>query len=354
MRDAPHTPDQPQRLDPVQRPGPSDCPLDERFDRITRLACRLTGAPIAAISLLAADKHWIKSAPHIQPHEAQRAVAFCAQAVLSSDLSPVGDARADARFADSPLVAGDVGVRFFAGHPLRSADGAALGALCVADLSPRKISREDEACLRDLAAIAEGELNSLMHEAVREDLLAQIGSEHRRSIVDPLTKIWNREGLFEAIDADLAPRLRTSRPGAVIMADLDRFKAINDTHGHGVGDEVLCEAAKRIRQAVRDCDAVGRYGGEEFLIVLGDVADADEATDIAERIRARIADTPVFTNAGSVLLTITLGVAYAPAGSRCTPESLIGMADAGLYAGKQAGRNRVECMRWLPMTKAAA
>jgi diguanylate cyclase (GGDEF)-like protein len=348
MLDAPLTPDEPLRLDLLRRSGVMDTPLDERFERITRLACRLTGAPIGVVSLVAADRQWFTSIEGFGEQETSRAVAFCAHTVLGKDALVVSDALADARFADNPLVIGERGIRFYAGYPLRSAEGTTLGALCVMDLVARTLSAEEVACLRDLAAIAEGELNATMHEAIREDLLSQLGTEHRRSMVDALTRVWNREGVFEAIDADLGRRLRDGKACAVIMADLDHFKLVNDTYGHGVGDEVLCEAAKRIVRAARDEDTVGRYGGEEFVVVLGPVADSEGACAVAERIRRRVCETPVETKAGPIAVTLTLGVAFAPPGSRCTPEALIGMADVALYAGKQAGRNRVERMRWSP------
>jgi diguanylate cyclase (GGDEF)-like protein len=124
------------------------------------------------------------------------------------------------------------------------------------------------------------------------------------------------------------------------MVDLDHFKAVNDTHGHAAGDNVLQEAARRIRSALRDYDFIGRYGGEEFLLLLPG-CDAASARDVAERVRAGIAARPA--QIGDVLLPLSasLGVAWTTSGTT-GPNVLIQAADEALYRAKTLGRNRVE------------
>jgi diguanylate cyclase (GGDEF)-like protein len=125
------------------------------------------------------------------------------------------------------------------------------------------------------------------------------------------------------------------------MADLDHFKRVNDSYGHQVGDAVLREAARRMLDAVRTYDAVGRYGGEEFLMVFPGL-DHEGAVQLADRLRRVVSASPVLTEAGPVCVTASLGVSTVAAGDRRRAESLIGAADQALYNAKKAGRNRVE------------
>jgi len=156
---------------------------------------------------------------------------------------------------------------------------------------------------------------------------------------DSLTGLWNRRGVLAILSADLERATREQSPLALVVADLDHFKAINDTRGHLVGDEVLREVGRRLSLAVRPYDGVGRLGGEEFLVVLPG-APAESAAEIAERVRRAMAASPVPVAGGEVALTLSAGVAVAPAGL-VDPDPLLAAADDALYAAKRAGRNRV-------------
>jgi two-component system, cell cycle response regulator len=124
----------------------------------------------------------------------------------------------------------------------------------------------------------------------------------------------------------------------VIMIDLDFFKKINDTHGHVIGDFVLRHVASRIQAAVRDFDKVGRFGGEEFVIIMTN-ADLDLAKVIAERVRKGVMDTPLHLKELTIQITISLGVAMLKEGER--KEALLERADTAMYEAKRGGRNRV-------------
>ncbi|MFW5921495.1 MAG: GGDEF domain-containing protein, partial [Polyangiales bacterium] len=155
---------------------------------------------------------------------------------------------------------------------------------------------------------------------------------------DSLTGLFNRRTIDEHLeDAVRAARL-TGRPLSIIMADLDHFKHINDLHGHGAGDEVLRVAADRMGAALRDSDWVGRYGGEEFLVVLRD-ATLEIATEIAQRVRANVASEPVRAGALTVGVTISQGVATLAPGEDVI--EVVRRADEALYAAKARGRDRV-------------
>ena len=169
---------------------------------------------------------------------------------------------------------------------------------------------------------------------------------------DPLTSLWNRGMIMELLGRELARAKRERSPLSVLMLDLDLFKIVNDTYGHMAGDLVLREAAQRMRGSVRAYDAVGRYGGEEFLIV-SPGCPAVGAVNLAERIRKAIGQKPMNTSEALISITISVGVATAEyVDKRATPnknlgeyteaENLVRAADDALYRAKRWGRNRVE------------
>jgi diguanylate cyclase (GGDEF)-like protein len=158
---------------------------------------------------------------------------------------------------------------------------------------------------------------------------------------DPLTCLWNRSSIMDILTRELAKAEREASSVGVIMADLDHFKEINDTFGHLAGDAVLSEAAKRMQASMRSYDAVGRYGGEEFLIVLPGSTNST-AVHLAERLRSAISREPVRLAESSVAFTLSLGVSKSIPGEGMSPELVIRAADEALYRAKELGRNRVE------------
>jgi len=160
---------------------------------------------------------------------------------------------------------------------------------------------------------------------------------------DPLTGLWNRGAILDLLKREVSRRQRTGDALGVIMADVDYFKKINDTHGHLVGDAVLQEVTRRLAVGIRPYDAVGRYGGEEFLVVFPGCS-AENLVVGAERLRRCIADSPVETAAGQLPVTLSLGLASAEQGEKETLdcETFLRTADEALYAAKARGRNRVE------------
>ncbi len=158
---------------------------------------------------------------------------------------------------------------------------------------------------------------------------------------DPLTDLYNRRAFFESCNALMSDTGIKAKgiPMCLAMADIDNFKSINDTYGHGVGDEVLIAVAGRLRGALSDKDLIGRYGGEEFVILLFG-ADTRQGVQVCERLRQTIADTPISTQAGLLYTTLSFGVASLPATSSDLSTSL-NNADKALLRAKKAGKNRV-------------
>ncbi len=158
---------------------------------------------------------------------------------------------------------------------------------------------------------------------------------------DALTGLLNRRALLDSLERGLARSRRETSPLSVVLLDLDHFKPVNDTHGHNAGDLVLREVAARLRHSLRGADAVGRWGGEEFLAVLPG-CDLAYTTQVAERLRADMAAATVALRGGrTVTVTCSIGCAGTADGA-VSVEELIATADAALYRAKENGRNRVE------------
>lgn len=175
-----------------------------------------------------------------------------------------------------------------------------------------------------------------------QDNLIQTREELRyRATHDALTGIPNRAAILETLKHEQSRQLRAGGSYSILMVDLDHFKAINDTHGHPAGDAVLQDVARRMKSSLRDYDTVGRYGGEEFLIVIP-TSDIPGTLAIAERIREVIASKPVTTLKSNVPVTASIGIAVSQASNPLDAEMLLHLADEALYRAKDLGRNRAE------------
>jgi diguanylate cyclase (GGDEF)-like protein len=194
--------------------------------------------------------------------------------------------------------------------------------------------------LADLAALVERELLVRVMNASQLDLQKKNKNLRRKSLVDPLIGTWNRGAIMRILTIEAIRCDKAGVPLSLIVADLDYFKKINDTYGHPAGDAVLVKVASRLRSCIRPQEALGRYGGEEFLIVLPGSSSAT-AMAVAERMRAAVAAQPETIAGTSLNLTISAGVASTDAFPTATTEELISRADVALYAAKDGGRNRV-------------
>jgi diguanylate cyclase (GGDEF)-like protein len=163
---------------------------------------------------------------------------------------------------------------------------------------------------------------------------------YRLAIIDGLTDIPNKRYLLEFLTRELSRAQRHSRDLAVVMFDLDRFKAINDEHGHLCGDYVLREMAQRLKVIVRSDELLARYGGEEFAIVLPECS-RENAMQVGERVRTLVAQQPFRFDEQTVTVTVSVGVAGLAPGEKIDAAGLLERADAKLYEAKNGGRNRV-------------
>ncbi len=178
----------------------------------------------------------------------------------------------------------------------------------------------------------------LQEALLRSQQALQFEAEH-----DPLTSLWNRGAIFKVMEREARRSHRTGEELGIIMADLDHFKDINDTHGHLTGDMVVQETGRRLGASVRSYDWVGRYGGEEFLIIVPG-CDSARLAATGERLRRAISDRPFGNPPFEIAVTLSVGCVVAQPGKQNTfnCESLLRAADEALYAAKANGRNRIE------------
>ena len=313
--------DEPGRLLALNRLDILDTATEPGFERIVDLVRQVLKVPICAVSLVDFNRQWFKAKCGLDAKQTGRTESFCTHTITQAEPLIVADALADPRFADNPLVTGEPFIRSYAGMPLRTQDGYNVGSLCVIDTVPRCFEPDELKLLADFGRV------------VMDDMeLRQIAS------TDHLTGALSRRFWTERAKVEVARAHRYGRPLSLAMLDIDFFKRINDSFGHSAGDLVIRHIACLCMSMVRQSDLFGRFGGEEFVLLLPET-QAAEAAQVTERIRTTFANAP--TDLGE-LVTSTISVGLTElAGPDDTLDTLIDQADEALYEAKDAGRNRM-------------
>ncbi len=267
MLDTQQTDSDAERAAAARATGLIDSAPEERFDRYTRLARRLFGVPVALVTLLDDKRVFYKSRQGIAQEDAPRDGAFCEHTIAGDDVFFVENVAVDERFARHPMVAGEPGVRFYAGCPLVNVDGYRIGTVCLIDYKPRKFSEDDASTLRDIASMVASEMTAL-----------------QLSTVDQVTGLSNRRAFQVIAEQALAMCARNSGSATLLMFDIDRFRHLNERFGHSVGDSALKAFGHLMRDAFRDSDVVARLGGDEFCVLLTG-ATMEQAWACVERFR---------------------------------------------------------------------
>ena len=331
MPAAPPHPDEIRRVAAVRRLRLFGTPSEERFDKITRLARRMFGVPVSVIDIIGDKMVWLKSANGVATDlvDYPKEGANCAYAILENKICLIQDARQDPRVSDFPSSSEHI---FYAGVPLQY-DGQNIGVFCITDTSPRTLTTDEIEALCDLAALAETELAAMGLSESQIALSASNVELEAKANIDVLTRVWNRGAIME-----IAARELISGPFAVGILDIDFFKNVNDAHGHRAGDEVLRMISERLRRSVRPTDAIGRYGGEEFLLVFPGCGR--ESMFAAERVREAVCAEPVEFEGKRIQITVSVGVTCSEGAHDV--DSMVKEADCALYRAKKEGR---DCVR---------
>ena len=315
-----------ERLAALRRYDVLDTADEQEYDDLTTMAAAICDVPISVISLIDENRQWFKSRHGIAATETPREDAFCAHAILRPDeIMEVRDSALDRRFAGNPLVTGGPKIRFYAGAPLLSADGAAIGTICVIDQKPRELTELQK---KGLAALS----RRVVAQFEMRQVMAQL---ELQSMSDGLTGVWNRRAFDRRLREEWARHARLGQPLGLLMLDVDKFKSFNDEFGHPQGDRALITVARTVEATLRDSDFFARYGGEEFAVLLPHMEDEGSLL-AAERIRQAVerVDWPVRA------VTLSIGVAALSPSADMDRNSLVARADRALYQAKAGGRNR--------------
>ncbi len=312
--------DEPARLAALHRYEVLDTPPEAPFERITGLVRAVLNVPISTLSLIDADRQSYKSCVGIDDSDMPREFSFCTHTIQAREPMNIPDTLQDPRFAYYPSVIRDPFIRSYLGVPLATPDGYNLGSLCALDVKPRDFSAAQIEVLKSFAAIAVDELEL-----------------RRIAQTDSLTGAATRRGFFLEVEKAIARFVRHGHPAALLTLDVDHFKRTNDTFGHPAGDVVLRSITKTLREILRKEDIIGRLGGEEFGVLLGDT-ELTEAVHVAEKLRLAISDIR-FAFDETAVVSASFGVAALHA-SQLTPEDWLACSDQALYRAKRGGRNR--------------
>ncbi|HBY98972.1 MAG TPA: hypothetical protein DEP84_34335 [Chloroflexi bacterium] len=270
-----------------------------------------------------AERHWLGDAPSRW--------GLVETLLRGGEPIRIADLKRDSRSAGMPP--NHPSLRAFLGVPI-VAHGELVGALYLGDKTGGpSFSREDENLVVGLAADA----------AIAIENARLFGEVQRLAVTDGLTGLANRRQFFELAEREFERTRRYERPLSAIMLDIDRFKHVNDSYGHAVGDQVLRAVARRCRDNLRDVDLLARYGGEEFAALLPE-SDLDGACEVAHRLCRCVAEAPFESDWGPLAVTISVGVASVT--DDCPDvATLLNRADVALYEAKNTGRNRVGVWR---------
>jgi diguanylate cyclase (GGDEF)-like protein len=330
------------RLESLRHMLLSSSPNEASLDRVTRAARRIFGTPITLISLVDHDRLWFKSCIGLTVRETPRGISFCGHAILEDEPLIVEDTLCDPRFADNPLVTADPKIRFYAGRALRNSENFPIGALCIMDREPRRLTQEERRILDDLGQWAEAIFASTELSAGQRALSAELDEAKRESMVDPQLQIWNRWAIVDILDREAKRTLRHRDPLSVLMVDVDHLGSIDNRYGQSTADALLKEVARAMHGALRPYDAMGRYSAEEFLVVLPDT-DRNAAAVVAERLRQKVEACTLAVESDLVSCTVSAGVASIEQNAGSSPvDTLVASAEDALRLAKRRGCNRVE------------
>ena len=313
-----------ERLAAVRAHEIMDTAPEAEFDALVSLAAQLAGVPLAWVAFIGENRRWCKSSVGLGDSEWHQGLSLegVNEALVCEDL------KRDARFAHHPWVAGEPGLRFYAGAPIVDAQGHALGTIAVADIHPRAFTDGQKSALQDLATLALALLDG--RQRARQ-LSHQAKTDH-------LTGVANRAQFDLALDVEMRHSMRAGEPFTVLCMDLDGFKEIVDGFGHAAGDAVLCEVSRRLNQQVRLGDVLARLGSDEFGVVMRHGAK-DSAEVLAKRIVRSVCQPITLPTGDTVGVGISVGIA-AYNDSVESVRSLLAQADQALYDAKKQNERR--------------
>jgi diguanylate cyclase (GGDEF)-like protein len=314
-----------ERLAALDRLDVLDTPREDGFDAIVRLVRNIFDVPVGIVSVIDAHRQWYKAAEGLSNTEIARADSLCDVTIRQSQVLVVSDASQDDRFAANPNVAGEPHVRFYAGVPLRTLDGHAIGTLCAIDFKPRTCTREQVEMLADLARVAMAEFE--MRPLVR---------------VDRLTGLFSTRAFGEEAARSLALARRHELDISCIALEIDGLDDVSEWRGTAGADAVLAVVARRCEALLRKTDLVGRAAGSRLVVLLPHT-DLAGSREVAEKLRAMISGTPIEVAGAPVRFTLSFGAAMMDPDMEDI-ETLLFRAEEALLRARHMGGDR--CVAW--------
>lgn len=341
---------------------------DTTYDELAELTAQACQMPAALVTFVDTNRLWVKARVGTDISETPRYQAFCDQTIQNAEPLIIEDALQHPQFRNNPLVTGPPHVRFYAGHPLVTPDGYALGTLCVLDYQPRRMSTQQLNMLKVLShqVVAQMELSRHAHQLqqvnnsieqrvterthslraslhrllkVQSDLLKREAASRHNALHDPLTGLPNRSYFLQRLEQSVQlTRRNSNHQYAVLFIDLDSFKPVNDMLGHDVGDQLLTHVADRIKRLLRKSDLVARLGGDEFVVLLDDIVGRNEAITAVRRIQWHL-EQPFTVADRQLSISASIGIALSQQGYQ-QAESVLRDADTAMYQAKRLAKKR--------------
>jgi diguanylate cyclase (GGDEF)-like protein len=340
MRQAPIPENDVERLRSLAQMLLVSTPREADLDRITRTAHKFFDAEIALISLVDEKRQWFKSRVGLNASETPRDISFCGHAINGREAFVVADASVDTRFADNPLVADGLKVRFYAGQPITNSDGFVIGTLCVISSKPKELTADQIGTLEDLGRLVEVVLENRQLNSAQFEVLQQLDISARDSLIDTLTGLWNRKG-FDAISTKELSNCRVhGRSIAFVLLKAGNFGDVIGRHGQHVGDAVMKKISDIIVHNTRSTDSIFRIGIDEFLVICPNI-EGEAAARIGNNLIAAInGEGSVISGTARIDIAASAGVtAGIPVNSNAEAQcsSLLTQANSALRQSIRSG-----------------
>lgn len=307
-------------------------PLEARFNRLARMTRRALGTRVSAISFLNSEGEWFKAVTGWNVSDLPPDRSLAATLVHEDSTVAIADMLEDERTRRHPLVTSSPRFRFCAMEPIVDRFENVIGVVAVYDTEPRKVTSDLLEAITDAGDLAQRELLLSDFGGIQQKLLAKLDASRRQALLDELTRLWNRRGGMLLLEQALEGGRRDASVG-VCVVDVDDFKAVNDRYGHAMGDVVLRKLAAAIVDSIRPGDIACRLGGDEFLLLIPDIAP-DQLQQVIDRVRNRVQSLVIGTRAGKVKVTISIGGTVANLGGAGSAEELLHRADEAMYEAK--------------------
>lgn len=294
------------RIDFIKSLNILDTPAEERFNRITRIACQLLNVPISLVSIVDQKRQWFKSSEGLSVSETPREYAFCAHAIHGDMPLIVEDATRDSRFCDNPLVTGTPNIRFYAGFPLTFAGDIRIGTLCAIGTEPRTLTPHEIRIMADLRAMVEAEMKSVLLSQTTLELIQENSESERAVLIDPITRLWNKDGVSQLLWREMDFAARNNNKTGLALVDIDNFARFAQDKDPLAGHAPLQFTAKKLLSSLRPYDIIGRWQDDAFMLILPNT-DGEAMAGLLAHIKNSFKMIPLYCDDRFDYLTLSIG-----------------------------------------------